>query len=481
MLRDPDATKAAPSYPSPAAARANKPGDGLAHQLEQTLHARVKPGSHLCVGLSGGIDSAVLLDMLVRVAPRHGLRLSAIHVNHQLSPHAAEWARFCRTLCRERCVPLRVVKVDVPQGDSTEAAARAARYAAYRKHPASYLVLAQHQDDQAETVLLQLLRGAGVKGLAAMPLVREDAIRPGLKLLRPMLSVTRREIEHYAVRRGLRWVDDESNDDTYYLRNFLRKEIMPRLETRAPAYRVTLTRAAGQLAEAAQLLDELAMLDGEGALRADTLAVSALDRLPAARARNLLRYFLASRGVRMPDARRLDEALRQALTAKSDARVCVSLGDHELRRHRSVLHVVPMQPAANATFSKAWRQERRVLIAECDGVLEMRRGRGAGIDLEKLLAHPVTLRTRRGGEKLQPDAARPRRAVKDLLQAHGVPPWQRDRVPFLWSGEQLVWVAGIGVDCAFHARAGAPSVIPKWVEPLNAGAGNASSERVTKP
>ena len=440
--------------------------DALSRHVEQALSGWVEPGASLCVGLSGGVDSVVLLDVLTAIAPRYRWRVSALHVNHQLSAHALEWARFCRRLCRGRGVPLRVMKVVVPRGDSTEAAARAARYAAYRAQPAEHIVLAQHQDDQAETVLLQLLRGAGVKGLAAMPPLREDALRPGLRLLRPLLGVTRRELETYAAQRALPWVEDDSNSDAHYLRNFLRQEILPRLEARVPAYRATLARAAGHLAEAAQLLDTLAALDGAGALQQQTLAVAALKNLPAARARNLLRYFLAQQGALMPDARRLDEALRQAIDAKADARVCVEVGAHAVRRYAGLLHVVPLLPVAAlpAHFSRRWREERRVDIPELQGVLEMRRRRGAGIDLAKLMARPVTLRVRAGGEKLQPDALRPCRPIKDLLQMHGIPPWRRNRLPFLWSGERLVWVAGLGIDCAFHARAGAAGVLPCWVE-----------------
>lgn len=462
-LHDTSVSLDTPLSASPSSANPSPCNSATLRQVQQVLAAHLKTGARLCVGLSGGMDSVVLLDLLTTLAPRHEWRVSAIHVNHQLSPRAAQWSRFCRRLCREQGVPLRVVKVDVPRGDSTEGAARIARYAAYRTQPAEHIVLAHHQDDQAETVLLQLLRGAGVKGLAAMPVVREDGERAGPMLLRPLLGLTRHQIERYANGRGLRWVDDESNNDAYYLRNFLRKEIMPRLETRVPAYRATLARAAGQLAECAQLLDTLAQIDGKGAMNGDTLAVSALAGLAEPRARNLLRYFLASRGARMPDARRLAEALRQVIGAKADARVCVVLGAHELRRYRGVLHVVPRRFASGAKLARPWHEERQVEVPEWEGVLEMRRRRGAGIDLEKLLAKPVTLRSRRGGEKLQPDAARPRREVKDLLQMHGVPPWARDTLPFLWSGDRLVWVAGIGIDCAFRARAGQPGVVPHWI------------------
>jgi tRNA(Ile)-lysidine synthase len=441
--------------------------DALLRGVEQALAACVTRDARLCVGLSGGVDSVVLLHAVLALAPRYGWQVSALHVNHQLSPHAAEWARFCRRLCRERGVPLRVVKVTVPRGDSIEAAARAARYAAYRMQPADHVLLAQHQDDQAETVLLQLLRGAGVKGLAAMPPVREDDARAGLRYLRPLLGVTRHDIEQYAAVRKLAWVEDDSNRDVYYLRNFLRQEIMPRLETRVPQYRTTLARAAGHLTEAAQLLDELARIDGAGVLNDGTLPVATLKNLPAARARNLLRYFLASQGALMPDARQLDEALRQAITAKTDARVCVAVGNLSLRRYAGALYVVPLAlpvGLASADFSRRWHEERRVVVPELSGVLEMRRRRGAGIALEKLLTKPVSLRLRRGGEKLQPDAARPCRLVKNLLQERNVPPWQRERLPFLWSGERLVWVAGLGVDCAFQAGAGVAGVVPRWME-----------------
>ena len=435
----------------------------LVMQVERAMLALAPEGARLCVGLSGGVDSVVLLDALLMLASVHRWKVSALHVNHQLSAHAGEWARFCRRLCRARGVPLVVAKVDVARGDSIEAAAREARYAAYRRQRGGYVVLAQHRDDQVETVLLQLLRGAGVKGLAAMPASRADAVQPALHLLRPLLAVTRAEIEAYARSRGLQWVEDESNTDGYYLRNFLRHEILPRIEARVPEYRVTLARAADHFAEAGQLLDALADIDARTAMVDGALRVTALAALPPARASNLLRHFLAGQGVRMPDARRLAEALRQAIHAKGDARVCVDLGTHQLRRHRGVLHVAPAAAAPAARCSASWSGESRVALPGL-GVLTMRRRRGEGIALDKLLAHPVTVRLRRGGERLRPDAARPRRPVKDLLQMAGVPPWQRERLPFLWSGDRLVWVAGVGVDQAFQAEQGTAGVTPVWRE-----------------
>jgi tRNA(Ile)-lysidine synthase len=413
------------------------------------------------------VDSAVLLDSLARLRRSLRFRLSALHVNHQLSPNAGRWSAFCRTFCRERGVSFKSVKVRVVRGDSTEAAARAARYAAYGREPADYVVLAQHQDDQAETVLLQLLRGAGVKGLAAMPMLRSRqpsaASRQRLpSILRPLLDVTRQEIIEHAKRRRLKWIEDESNADTYFLRNFLRHEVLPVIARRFPGYRGTLARSAQHLAEAARVLDEVAEADGAGQMEQGTLAVEALRRLPAARAKNLLRYFLARAGVSMPGAERLDEALRQALSAKEDARVLIGVGDFELRRFEDRLHAVPRLAPPRPGYARRWRGEKTLRLPELGGVLAMERGRGAGVSVARLRGRPVTIRVRRGGERLQLDARRPRRSLKNLLQEAGMPPWQRERLPLIFCGGDLVWAAGVGVDCAYSSGRDEPALRPEW-------------------
>ncbi len=441
--------------------KAATPADSLVHAVERVLTTSVTDivGRHVCVGLSGGIDSVVLLDVLIMLAPRYQWRLSAIHVNHQLSPNAPAWAAFCRRACRARGVPLHVVKVQVARGNSTEASARDARYAAYRACRADVIALAHHQDDQVETLLLRLLRGAGVKGLAGMPFSRDEG---GLSVVRPLLDVPRHDIERYAKRRALQWVEDESNTDTHYLRNFLRADILPHIALRVPGYRETLTRAAGHLAEAAELLDELAASDALDFMHDEVLEMEGLRRLSAARAKNLLRYFLARTGMALPDKRLLDEALRQALHARLDARVKLALDGHALYRYNGALHLVRAQSDPGENFRLSWQGERTLRVPALAATLTMARGSGTGIDAERLRAAPVTLRLRQGGERLRPDAARPRRRVKDLFQEQDVPPWMRDRVPFLWSGRHLVWVPGLGVDQRFHARPGAPSLLPIW-------------------
>jgi tRNA(Ile)-lysidine synthase len=452
----------------------------LATRVAAQLKSVVRPADRLLVGFSGGVDSVALLDSLVRLRRSLRFRLAALHVNHQLSPNAGRWSAFCKNFCRERGVPFSSVKVRVARGDSMEAAARAARYAAYTREPADYVVLGQHQDDQAETVLLQLLRGAGVRGLAAMPILRREEGRasrvegrptrhptPDTRhstpaILRPLLDVTRSEILAHAAARKLKWVEDESNANTYFQRNFLRHEVLPVIARRFPGYRGTLARSAQHLAEASRVLDEVAAADAAGQMEEGTLAVEALRRLPVARAKNLLRYFLAERGASMPAAERLDEALRQALSAKDDARVLVDIGDFELRRFDGRLHAVPKLAAPRPGYARRWRGEKKVRLPELGGVLAMERGRGDGISVARLRGRPVTIRVRRGGERLQPDARRPRRSLKNLLQEARVPPWERERLPLLHRGGRLVWAPGIGVDCAFQASRNEPALQPAW-------------------
>lgn len=429
----------------------------LVSRVAETLGDLVKAGDRLVVGLSGGVDSVVLLDVLARLSRRRRFELRAIHVNHQLSPNAAQWAAFCRRLCRARGIPLRVAKVAVARGDSVEAAARAARYEVFRKLRADYIVLAHNQDDQAETLLLQLLRGAGVKGLAAMPLLKAEG-----GILRPLLDVPRSEIERYARQRGLEWIEDESNTDPYFLRNFLRRDVMPVIATRYPGYRAVLARSARNLADAAQLLDELGAQDADRYLENGTLGVAGLRRLPRARARNLLRYFFSTHGIAMPAADRLDEALRQAVTAKQDARVLVELGGARLRRFAGRLYVVREAGPPPALRARPWHGERKVALLELGGVLLLPRGQGAGISLARLRGRPVTIDVRHGGERLQPDCRRPRRSLKNLLQEARIPPWQRARIPLIFCDGELVWAAGIGVDCAYRSAADEPALRPLW-------------------
>lgn len=427
--------------------------------VRKALAGRVPPQAQLCVGLSGGLDSTVLLHILHRIQPELGFALSAVHVHHGLSPQADTWALFCQELCERLKVPLRVERVQVASaGVGIEAAARQARYRVYAGLDADYVVLAHQLDDQIETVLLNLLRGCGVEGLAAMPI--ERPIEAGrVRLLRPLLAVSRREIEEYARAQGLVWVEDESNLDTRFTRNYLRHRVLPEIEQRFPAYRQNLGRATRHFAECAELLADLAASDAAEAITGEGLSLAKLIGLSRPRAKNLLRWYLAREGLGRWPERRIEALLDQLRHANWDNRIEFRLNGETLRVWRGWLKRVPSRPEVSEAVV-TWHGESRLPFAE--GWLTFMPTFGEGLSLARLREVPVTVRLRRGGEHLRPDCRRPRRALKHLFQERGIPPWERQRLPLLYAGDALAWVAGLGVDCAFQARHDEAGLVIAW-------------------
>ena len=423
--------------------------------LAAALIEHVNPGASLAIALSGGIDSIVLLDAAAALATRHPVNLSAIHVHHGLSPNADRWADFCAAQCTARSVPLAThrLRLSRERGSSLEAQARSARYERLLAADVDVVALAHHADDQAETVLLQLLRGAGPQGLAAMP-----AFRPGHPaLLRPLLELPREALAAYAAARALNWIEDESNADRRHARNFIRHEIAPVLAARFPGYPATLVRAARHQAHMAVLADALASLDAVGAVDETGLSRDHLAALPPARARNLLRWFLREEGLRPPSEARLSDMMRQLVSAGDDARIRIAQDSAEIGAHRGRIAV--HAPAA-PSFECVWHGESEVSLPR--GVLAFERARGGGLAAAKLERTQVTLRPRRGGERIRLAANRPTHTVKKLLQDAHVPPWEREGLPLIWSDDELAAVPGIGVALAFQAAPDEPGWRVEW-------------------
>jgi tRNA(Ile)-lysidine synthase len=445
-----------------ASSRKSPKNSSLLARTTAVVERHMRCGERLAVGLSGGIDSVVLLDLLHRVARRGGIELAAVHVNHQLNPNAPAWARFCRALCRGYGIPLSVKKVEVKRGNSLEASARAARYAVYAGVQCDAVALAHNQDDQVETLLLQLLRGSGVKGVSAMPEFRIE--NPAL--LRPLLDVPRSEIVAYARARKLAWVEDDSNADTAFDRNFLRHRLLPVIAERFPAYRQTLSRASRNFAEAAALLDAWAVVDAGGI--DDTLDLARLRGLSAARVKNTLRHFLSRHGVRMPNARRIEEFTRQLMRADPADAIVLQAGAHDLRGYGGRLHVVAVSGGTVGRPDPVrWRGEKNLALPQFGGVLTMKPKRGRGISRVKIKDKILEVRARAGGERLRLGALRPSRTLKNLWQEARTPQWLREGCPLLFAGDALVYVPGLGVDAGFRADKGEPGIEPGW-EPHSA-------------
>jgi len=300
-------------------------------QAVQACLAGLQHDARIAVAFSGGLDSAVLLDIVAQTWAGRGGPLSAIHVHHGISDHADAWAESCRAICARWDINLSITRVSVPRDsrEGLEAAARRLRYKVFEAHPAEHVLLAHHANDQAETLLFNLLRGTGVRGAAGIPICSGAAGR----YLRPLLGCSRAELERYADTHALTWVEDESNADTGYSRNFIRHAVLPVLSERFPTAVENLARATEYFAEAQLMLDEMAEAD-LGEHRDFPVPVSLLAGLSHARARNALRYLLALRSVQAPAAVRLEEALRQFIEAAPDRHPSLGLPTYRLFRAR---------------------------------------------------------------------------------------------------------------------------------------------------
>ncbi|MBX3630396.1 MAG: tRNA lysidine(34) synthetase TilS [Nitrosomonas sp.] len=449
--------------------------DALIRDTQNILLHYVTSGTHLVVGLSGGVDSVVLLDILTALSKQMRFKLSAVHVNHGISKNADAWSHFCCRLCYDYGIPIvaSYVKVAKETGMSLEAIAREKRYQVFNRlhvggmDTVDYLVLAQHRDDQAETLLLQLFRGAGVRGLSAMPLCRKQPSETAPQILRPLLDVSRDSIEIYAEQRQLQWIHDESNDSTLFSRNFLRHKVFPVLREKYPNYAQALQRTSRHMAEASQLLDELAGLDAQRCLASGQLDIIRLRELSLSRARNLLRYVLWQQGIQLPSTIRLEEILRQLRSVESDTQLHITFGNAEIRVYQGRVYIQELCKKWRAAMQQEmlhweWQNESTVTLDAWGGSIHFRRIAGQGISQRKLLRAPVIIRSRQGGEHYRPGCNRPRRSLKNLLQEASIPPWSRYTLPLLYCGEQLVWVPGIGIDCDFQAMPEEIGIVPEW-------------------
>ena len=430
----------------------------LPRRIEAALAALLPeyPRSALAVAFSGGLDSTVLLVALAGLKRRPPLR--ALHIDHALHPSSGAWASHCRALAARLDIPLTIAKVEVrhARGASLESAAREARYAALAAALGAdeVLLTAQHADDQLETVLLQLLRGAGLRGLAAMPAVAPFGRG---RIARPLLEMERAELEAWAHQHALEWVEDATNTDERFDRNYLRRSVTPLLRARWPAASRAVSRAARHAAEAQRLLDLLARVDVERASIADALAVTHLRTLPEDRRRNALRYWIVQRGHPLPDSRRLAELAGALIAARADAhpevrwagsRACREGNRLSLERtnDRNVTDV--------AVCDLEWYPRQRALELPAGlGRLELALDPHGPLDLD-VIPEPLTVRLRRGGERLRLRRGGPRRLLKSLLQESRVPHADRARIPLLWSGDRLLAAADLWVDAAVRAESG---------------------------
>ncbi|EAA3097166.1 tRNA lysidine(34) synthetase TilS [Salmonella enterica subsp. enterica serovar Kedougou] len=408
-----------------------------------TLNTSLLSSRRILAAFSGGLDSTVLLHQLVLWRERHpDVTLRAIHIHHGLSPHADSWVRHCETVCERWQVPLVVERVTLADnGLGIEAHAREARYRAFAQTllPGEVLATAQHLDDQCETFLLALKRGSGPAGLSAMG---ECSPFAGTLLLRPLLRETRKTLEQWAVRHGLCWIEDESNQDDAYDRNFLRLRALPLLQQRWPHFPAAVARSATLCAEQERLLDELLASDLTDCITTEgTLRLSPLMSMSDVRRAAILRRWLAMRNAPMPSRDALERIWQEVALARDDASPCLRFGDHEIRRYQSQLWWIKSVAGQHET-TVAWPvwQTPLALPAGLGTVQlvpggELRRPREEeSVSIRFKAPGLLHIVGRHGGRKL-----------KKIWQEQGIPPWRRDTTPLLFYGETLIAAAGVFV------------------------------------
>lgn len=437
--------------------------------------ARVPASSDaVAIAYSGGLDSSALLHLAQRRSKKTGTRLLALHVHHGLSTQADAWQAHCEQESERLGIAFasRRVRVADAATSGVEAAARSARYAALgamcKEHDIGYLLTAHHQDDQAETVLLQLLRGSGVAGLSGMDQANraEDLLGDAtLIMARPLLGLTRQALAQFVADEGIDFIDDASNLDTRFARNALRQEVMPQLARFFPGFQQRLSRTARHAQAAQRLLIELAQQDHAVCIDGEALDIGRLKTLSHGRVDNLLRYWFGLRGVRMPSTAWLTELRDQLFDAKADAQLCVTHADCELHRHRGQVFITPrrmeLDPEDRPEMALRWNGEASTHLPLFAGTLHFRPS-VQGVSAEWLRAQTLQIGLRSGGEKLKPAANRSTRALKYHYQACNIPAWERTRLPVVKSGRQLLFAAGVGMDCHHFSNQEEDRVILDW-------------------
>ena len=411
-----------------------------------TAHPEFK---RIWIAFSGGMDSHVLLhafaDLKVRL---NDVELQAVHIDHGLNEKSESWSQQCQQVCESYDIPVKIVRVDArhDKGESPEAAARHARYDAFKEllKEGDCVVTAHHQDDQAETLLLQLARGGGPAGLASMPVLGRFH---SAWLARPLLNFTREQLSDYAQGENLQWIDDPSNFDINFDRNFVRHTVMPALKQRWPQIVKTISRSALHNAEVSQLLEQLADMDlqqlqGE---YPNTLVVSALMALDEKRRNNAIRTWIKKLGLPLPQAVHLEHINRDILLARKDAQPAVNWAGCVLSRYRDQLYAMRPLPAHDNSRLYQWDLQNTLPIPGI-GTLSARSVTGSGLAYSEMLDNNVdnsiSIRFRQGGEQCRPSGRAHTHDLKKLFQEFNVPFWARDRIPLVYVNNTLAGIVG---------------------------------------
>jgi tRNA(Ile)-lysidine synthase len=412
---------------------------------------------------SGGLDSSVLLHLFYLIKGNIKKDIEVLYINHGLQEEAVDWGKFCKEQCQQYDFPFRELTINesCPKGVSIEAWAREKRYFLIEEqmNENDVLFTAHHQDDQVETFFLQALRGSGTRGLASMPIVKNDK---NYFHARPLLNYSREKIKNYAEETKLVWLDDKSNFDVRYDRNYLRHKVMPVIEERWPAYRETIYRLINHQKESKVLLDELGQEDIKRAQyeNSTSLDLEVVNKLSVERQKNLIFIWLNNLNLKSPSSRNMEQIISDVIYSSVDKSPCVSWENVEIRRYKNLLYASKIKEDHDINIEYTWNPENTLKLL--DETLIAKSTIGKGISKLKTKNAEFVVKYRQGGEKFNPENLSHSKTVKQLFQEQGVLPWFRDRIPLIYINDDLAVIPGFCIDDRYSAEKNEISWDIRW-------------------
>tara|TARA_B100000768_G_C11258731_1_gene367713 strand:- start:231 stop:1565 length:1335 start_codon:yes stop_codon:yes gene_type:complete len=415
----------------------------------------------ILLGFSGGLDSSVLLHLLKQMQSKLHFKLKAIHVHHGLSSSADNWLNFCKEKCKLLNIEFYDEKVKVNDKSSLgiEGEARELRYMAIKKKQKGIVALGHHQNDQAETLMLQLLRGSGLKGLSGM--AEFDVKR---KFWRPMLNIKKELLERYADENNIEYIEDESNENINFDRNFIRKKVLPLIESRYPASVETISRSASNISEGHYLNELLALDDSKNVMSDDAsyLLINDLKKLPKVRATNLMRWWLSFNNLLMPSKKNMEELYKQMVFIKKDTALNLKVSEEvSIRANNNKLLLVNLN-INTSTFDLEWSGQKEFYLPN-KTKLQFKKIEEGGLSLSRLGVKTLNVKSRVGGEKLKPFSDQPSRSLKYLFQTADIPIWERGQIPLIFANNELVAVPNLAVHHKYQSSIGEVGYQINWL------------------
>ena len=427
------------------------------------IERQIKPllPNKFCIAFSGGMDSTVLLHVMKNIIDEKS-QIRAIHINHNIVDNSKVWTKTCKSICKNFGIDIEIISLEVTHnGYGLEAAARDERYKKLKEklYENEYLLTAHHEEDQMETVFLRMARGTGLDGLQGIN--EKYSFGEGI-IFRPMLEVSKTSVMDYAKEHQLKWVEDSSNQDTHFDRNFLRKKIIPQFRERWPSIASSVSRLSQLSAQNIKILNQIAEEDIGPIANMNELPLAKLLDKSFERANNMLRYIILANGMSIPSMKTLQDGLKEMLDPETDKSV-IAWKDYCIRKYKNHLYFLSnsdLEPN-KVDVRIPWEIGKTVNLGENIGTIEATFIHGDGLSIEKC-KNKLTISYRQGGELIKPIGHRINKSLKNLFQENQILPWMRDKIPLIYYQDELVSVADLWFNQNYVASQNEAGFVVNW-------------------